>query len=101
MVTPQLQKIILTILVTAVVGYFAYNLFAGTPAAPSATLNEPVVGQDILVLVDKLKVFNFDTSIFSSDLITHLTDRSPLILPEAQGRPNPFLPIGQDSIASQ
>ncbi len=97
MVTPGLQKIIVVVVVVLAVIFMGYELFTGAPASTSpVATGEPVVGQEILDLVAKLKVLNFDTSLFSSDLMNNLVDRSPQLLPEPQGRPNPFAAIGTD-----
>ena len=97
MVTPGLQKIIIVVVVVLAVAFLGYKLFNGTPASNTpVAIDEPVAGQEILDLVAKLKVLNFDTSLFSSDLMNNLQDRSPQLIPEAQGRPNPFATIGTD-----
>ena len=100
MVSPTLQKILIASVVLLLVLFLGYKLFSRTPASSqsSVTLPEPVVGQDILDLVDKLKAVNFDISIFSDSLMTNLRDLSPVLQPESQGRVNPFFPIGQDPI---
>ena len=54
------------------------------------------VGQDIIVLVDKLNsISSIDSSLFSSVLFINLRDFSAILTPESQGKPNPFAPIGQ------
>lgn len=54
------------------------------------------VGTDILILANKIKTVTIDPSVFSSPLFAYLKDFSNPLTPEAQGRPNPFAPIGLD-----
>lgn len=96
MTTPLMQKIYIVLLTLIALGYFGYNIFSSTPyttANPDFS-GTPIVGQDILSLVTKLKTISLDQSFFSSPLFIRLQDFSVTLFPESQGRPNPFAPIG-------
>ncbi|MFZ2621101.1 MAG: hypothetical protein WAX85_01215 [Minisyncoccia bacterium] len=97
--TPILQKVtvvLVTLIILAGVAYYSLTNIADY--APSPDLSETgVVGQDILVLVEKLKNASIDQSFFSSVLFVSLRDFNTSLLPESQGRPNPFAPIGVDN----
>ncbi|MEQ1561554.1 MAG: hypothetical protein ABL899_02435 [Nitrospira sp.] len=97
MFTPSMQRIYVTILSIATIGYFAYTVFLSPPDLTGIDLaNSQTVGQDILVLVDKLNQTRMDQSIFTSPVFSSLKDNAVPILPEAKGRPNPFAPVGVD-----
>ncbi len=55
-----------------------------------------VIGQDIIILAERLNSLSIDTTIFSDPLLTNLEDFSMPLFSESQGRPNPFAPIGID-----
>jgi hypothetical protein len=101
MISQSLQKIIIIALTLFVVAFVGYRLFTMTPDASLSTdLSSPtteVAGQDILTLVEKLKLITIDESVFSSPTFSNLKDFSSEITPEAQGRVNPFAGIGNDS----
>ncbi len=98
MVTPTTQKLIITLLVLVIIGFFGYSIFFNTTPDASdldiATLASNVENQDILTLADKLRAVTFDQSIFTSNLFLGLVDYETVLYPEAQGRTNPFAPIG-------
>ena len=90
----KFQKIILSIIILAGLGLVFYNTFLGQTETPVSTEGVEVpqsVGQDILVLFDKLNNVNVDKSIFASSLFQSLVDTSSEISPETVGRDNPFL----------
>jgi len=90
------QKLAIAITVLAIAGFLGYKVFA-VPAAPTDLESETetiVVGQDILALVEKLRVISIDPSLFSSAVFNNLKDLTLPLSPEPQGRTNPFAPIG-------
>lgn len=100
------QKLVVTVVTLGLVGFFGYSFFLSIsgsgPSSSSAldnssvSLGTGVVGQDISALVAKLKSVSIDTSLFSSPLFSNLKDISTPIIPEPQGRPNPFASVGSD-----
>ena len=95
--SPSLQKILIGFLTLVLFGAFGYyDLFIKKTDIPaSADLSGTVVvGQDILDLVDKLNMISIDSSLFSGALVSNLKDFSATLLPEQEGRFNPFLPVG-------
>ena len=76
-----------------------YYFYSGNSSVPVDLLipgESQAVGQDIIVLIDKLNsISSIDSSLFSSVLFTNLRDFSAILNPESQGKLNPFAPIGQ------
>ncbi len=104
-VTPATQKLLISLIVLAFVGYVSYMTFFGEVEIPQYVDVEAesmgrteVLGQDILILSDQLQQINIDKSVFSSPLFSSLIDISQPLLPEAQGRENPFAPIGTSGV---
>ncbi len=100
-VTPTIQKIILTILILSALGFVVYSTIFGEievaldgDGVPVAT---NVIGQEVLILADKLESIEIKKSIFSSPLFTNLIDISTPLIDEEQGRENPFSKIGTES----
>ena len=77
--------------------YFAYTqFFAADTSNPDGLVTDEsggILGQDILLMVDRLQGIAIDKSVFSGVLLTHLQDLSSTIIPESKGKPNPFAPI--------
>ena len=99
-VTPKIQKLIMTLLIVLALGYVAYSTIFTQEEVVLVEGELPVkavIGQDLIILSEKLKNVNIDKNIFSSTLFTSLVDISVGVSAESQGRPNPFLPIGVDS----
>lgn len=96
--TPTLKKVIVALVTLLLLGGAYYEFFTGTPTTPVSldSTGDLTVGQDILVLVQKLSTVRIDPSLFSSPLLSGLRDTSAPINPEIQGRTNPFAPIGQN-----
>lgn len=100
-VTPTIQKIILSAVILCLILFVVYTtLFSDEelPLADGVLLIDgvPLVnvpGQEILLLAESLEKVNIDKSIFSAALFTNLVDISVEVVPEPQGRTNPFLPI--------
>lgn len=95
--SPNTKKILIGLGVIILLGGLAYYFLGNSSSvvidiiAPSDTAT---VGEDILVLVDKLKAVSIDKSAFSGALFTSLQDYSIPLNPESQGRLNPFAQIG-------
>ncbi|MFZ2523605.1 MAG: hypothetical protein WAW92_04440 [Minisyncoccia bacterium] len=60
---------------------------------------EPV-GEDILVLVQRLDYTSIDDSIFTSSMFTNLIDTSLVINTEEKSKPNPFASFVANTISS-
>ncbi len=98
-VTPSTQKIIVSLAIFLLLGYVVYSTLnvdvSGTVSLDGQTIEAPV-GQDILILSDKLESVNINKEIFSSEVFKSLVDISVEVSPETQGRVNPFAQIGTD-----
>ncbi len=95
------QKILLGVLglVVVIAGVYYSNLWTQTPIGEilATTEEQTTVGEDVLILVNKLKMVTIDPTIFSDSLFTSLQDLSVPVDPENQSRFNPFAPIGTDT----
>ncbi len=99
-VSPLIQKIIVAVLVISALGYIIFNTLTGeVPLEEGVSIVSPQ-GEEILILADRLESINIDTDLFSSPLFTSLVDISVPIIEEPKGRPNPFAPIGNDSVST-
>lgn len=104
MISATQQKLLVIVVVLLVLGAFGYFTFMGTSdeLAPGALGNSSVPigtvarGQNILVLVEKLKQISIDKTFFSSVLFSKLQDYSVPLQEEARGRANPFAAIGAE-----
>jgi hypothetical protein len=87
-----LGGIILLLLIGA-----GYWYFFGGSSAPAAPLSETTpasdAAQQFLDLAGELASVSFDTTIFSDPRFTSLVDISTAVIPEVQGRPDPFAPL--------
>ena len=93
--SPTTQKLIVILITLGLIGFLVYSVFI-SPAAPNGNTEQGasgVVGEDILSLVAKLNTLSFDPSLFKSALFTGLLDFSIPLVPEQQGRDNPFAPV--------
>jgi len=91
--TGKTQKSLSAILILIIVAFIAYEYLYAAPPAPSA--DSTAVGADVLSLAGKIGTISLDQSLFSNPLFAGLKDDSAPLSPEAQGRDNPFAPIGQ------
>ena len=98
----NIKKIFIGLAILFTFGALGYYMFLKNPNT-ILTLDvlipeeNQVAGQDILVLIEKLKAISIDASLFSSTLFTNLKDLQVPLNTEAAGRPNPFAVIGADS----
>ena len=99
----KFSKILVIILALGAGAFGVYYFYFSNPdatipleglALPSDS--EPV-GEDILILADKIRTINIDPAVFSSPLFANLKDFSAPVTAEAKSRPNPFAPIGSDN----
>lgn len=92
------QKIlsIILLLVLSAAAFYYYRIYGGSIGKVTEIIkaeNTAPVGEDILVLVQKLNYVNIDDSIFSSPMFSYLKDYTVLVNVEDKSRPNPFAPI--------
>ena len=98
--SPNTKKILIISAVVIIVGFLGYYFLVrtSTPVTDLITSsNGEIVGQDILVLVNKLKTISIDSSFLTSALFTNLKDFAVSLVPEPQVRSNPFGSIGGES----
>ena len=100
MSSPNTKKILIGLAVLVLGGLGYYFFFSSSSTVPVGLLvpsDGQVVGQDVLVLVEKLRTISIDQNVFSEALFTSLQDRTVSLTPESQGRQNPFALIGLDA----
>lgn len=89
------KPVVYAILVFAAV-IIGYNyLVKSSQEASLSGINAQNIGNDVVELNKSLQAVVLDQSIFTSAEYKTLTDWSPVLTPQPQGRPNPFAPIGQ------
>jgi|SRR3989344_5141525 len=99
MVSPKTQKIFVITIVLLLLAFLGYKLLTEEPEVlktDEVLSDTEIAGQDILALVEKLKVVSIDQAFFSDSLFNNLKDLTQQIFPEVYGRPNPFAVIGSD-----
>lgn len=97
-VSPSTQKVVMSVILLAIVAYVGFTtIFGESEVSGEDVVLPPSVGQDILILADKLNSIVINKEVFSSPLFTSLVDTSSVVIEEPSGRPNPFLPIGNDA----
>ena len=100
MSSPNTKKILIGVLVIVVLGAIGFYFFtqSGGDASVVTDILTPsdgqVVGEDLLVLADKLGALSIESSVFATPLFTNLKDNTAVITNEDKGRPNPFNIIG-------
>lgn len=101
-VSPSIQKLIVSLIILGVLGYVVFTtIFSSEPPIVAEGVPVETVGQDILVLADKLNNIKIEKNIFSSPLFTNLIDNTTPIADEPVGRINPFAKIGDEGGSSQ
>jgi hypothetical protein len=96
MIEKASQKIIVVVgvlLLLAAFGYFVFNN-SEVNTTPEGIIQQDAVGQDIITLAEKMESIHINDSIFTSAVFLSLIDRHLDIVPESQGRVNPFASIG-------
>ena len=84
---------ILALVLVLVFGYLIYYFVSSDEGSVSEVVFQPTyqaVGSDILEAADKLRTVSIESSLFAATLFTNLKDFSVSLLPENQGRVNPF-----------
>ena len=101
----QKTKQILIIIVIIIIAFVGYKMFfsGATPSdvtlvADSGSGQTFVDGQAILLLLNNLNKVTLDESVFSNKTFTSLISFERPIQEQIPGRPNPFLPIGVDTL---
>jgi len=99
MALSKTEKTSVAVLIIAVLGVVGYFVFSGSssPSVTPAVAGSAPVGQDILALVQKLKVVSIDPTIFSSAVFSSLKDFQVPLASEVQGRADPLSPLGVDA----
>ena len=94
----------MALVILAIAGFIIYKSFfdgsSGDVTAfggGEATTTMSVEGNDIVNMVSEINTININPGLFSSPLFSGLVDFSVSLLPEPQGRSNPFADIGNDS----
>ncbi len=99
-VSPGTQKLILSLLILSALGFVVYSTLFTELEVPLDLDGNPVisnvVGQDLIILADKLESVEIKRDLFSSSLFTNLVDITVPVEEEVQGRINPFSSIGTD-----
>ncbi len=98
--TPTLKNLLIVcgVVAVGVAGYFYMNSTQTiVPVGGSVEDGGAVIGQDIVILAEKLNSIDLDTSVFSDPSITSLKDFNINLYTESQGRTNPFALIGVEA----
>jgi len=82
--------VLVVLLILGAIGYFVYSGAEAEIVEPAELSGQPVYGQDILVLANKINSISIDKSIFTSPLFTSLIDLNIPVVVEPKGRINPF-----------
>jgi hypothetical protein len=93
------NSVLMGVIVAGLLGLVIYlNFFSGASSVDLlATTAEPSpVSQELLTSLSNLYSIKLDNSIFSDPAFLSLTNFGVELPPEAVGRRNPFLPIGQN-----
>ena len=99
--SPKNKKILIAVVALLVLGGAGYYFFSqGSLSAPTDFIvpsSDTPVGQDVLVLIDKLKGISIDSSFFAGAMFSALRDFTTKVIPEPQGKDNPFQAIGAET----
>lgn len=98
MASAFIQKLIAFTITSAILLYVGYSLYS-RPVDTSIVIVDidDTSSKEVLDLVAEFNKVKVDKAIFESNLFLSLQDLSVVILPEEQGRPNPFAPIGAEN----
>ena len=99
--SPNNKKILIASGILLVVGVLGYYFLSGSPTDVGSLLapsDSQALGQDILILADKLKTISIDSSFLSGALFSNLKDLGVPLNPELQGRSNPFGSLGSETV---
>ena len=99
----SIQKILSSLVAIILIWFLGYNMFikdSDIKVNLDGSSTTDLVGQDILVLVEKLKTISIDQNVFSGPMFSNLRDFTQVVSPEPQGKVNPFALIGSDIFIS-
>ncbi len=110
---PKIKNIVIFIVIGIILVFIYFyfvkpsstgdNLVSATPATGIdgvVSADEETVARDFLTLLLNVKNIKLDDTIFSDNAFTSLRDSSITLTSDgAEGRPNPFAPIGVENIA--
>lgn len=91
----KILSIILVIVLIAA-GFYYYRQYSGSFSQVTSLVTEesaPPVGEDLLVLIQKLDYIKIDNDILASALFTTLVDTSVSISEEEKSKADPFAPL--------
>lgn len=95
-------KTILIVIALIIIGFVVYSMFFSGEDDVALLEQTPVgggaTGGEILALLDTLRGIDFNTGVLDSTLFRSLVDFGVELTPEPVGRPNPFAPVGVDSV---
>lgn len=100
----QKTKQIIIAVVVIGISFFGFKMFFTSDIPSGASLSVEgsstyfADGQEILLLLEQLSNINLDNSIFSNQVFLSLVSFERPLDAQIEGRPNPFLPIGRDSV---
>jgi hypothetical protein len=99
MASSFVQKLIAIIITMVLLTYWGYSLYNKSTdgVVLDESINAETTSQDVVNLVTKLKELRLDKSVFSNKYFSGLVDFTSIVIPEEQGRPNPFNPIGAEN----
>ena len=100
----DIQKIknITIVVIVILVLFFGYNWFIGqrqtqiglaVVSSVTGDVNVPKAALELLIILNDLKKIKLDVSIFNDPAYLGLKDFSVNLLPQPQGRSNPFAPL--------
>jgi hypothetical protein len=90
------NKNVVYAIVLFAVAIIAYNYLLKSSQEASLTgISAQNIGNDVVELNRSLQAVTLDQTLFSSAEFKSLTDWSPNLSPQPQGRTNPFAPLGQ------
>ena len=91
------------------IGFFVYNTYFGSGNNFSSTSylestgridSAEVLGADIIKAINQIDSLNLNREVFSHPVLDQLIDRSEELVPQDNGRSNPFAPIGSSNSPS-
>jgi hypothetical protein len=98
----QTQKLIFALVIFAIAGFIIYSSFfsgsgLGGVVSSDDTATTTDTGQDIVNMASEMDNISINSQLFSLPIFVNLVDFDVPPSPVAQGRPNPFAPIGNDT----
>ncbi|MES3005225.1 MAG: hypothetical protein V4690_03940 [Patescibacteria group bacterium] len=104
MILTATQKGFIVLALVFLLGFVGYStISSGSEELDTASTEQTensINGSEILALVERFDAVSIDKSLFESSVFVSLIDFSTPLTAEAQGRPNPFAPIGFDNFTT-